>query len=283
MYVIEILYLDLDQIYKSGQVFRWIKLNDGKYIVINKDKTVKVEQKRTRFIFDCSEEDFYNIWWKYFDLQTDYSIPNHAISLIGKEEKIASVRGKGIHILNQDLFEIIISCSLETATSVQRVSQMVNGIAKVCGIKHKSAMREAGQVIWYEFPTADQILEKKHNLTTQEVGYKLDVVVDLCEAIRDKWLDLDVLKKLDYYTAKSYLEDFNGIGPKVADSICLYGLHHMQAFPVDTHLTKIFKRMDLNFEDYYSWFIEDNEIVRKNAGLLRQCLWYNEANPPRRM
>lgn len=283
MYVIEILYLDLDQIYKSGQVFRWIKLHDGKYIVINRDKTVKVEQKRTRFIFDCSEEDFYNIWWKYFDLQTDYSIPNHAISLIGKEEKISSVRGKGIHILNQDLFEIIISCSLETSTSVQRVSQMVNGIAKVCGIKHKSAMREAGQVIWYEFPTADQILEKKHNLTTQEVGYKLDVIADLCEAIKDKWLDLDVLKELDYYTAKSYLEDFNGIGPKVADSICLYGLHHIQAFPIDTHLTKIFKRMDLDFEDYYSWFIEDNEIVRKNAGLLRQYLWYNEVNPPRRI
>ena len=87
MYVIEILYLDLDQIYKSGQVFRWIKLKDGKYIVINKDKTVKVEQKKTRFIFDCSEEDFYNVWWKYFDLQTDYSIPNYSIGSIGKEEK----------------------------------------------------------------------------------------------------------------------------------------------------------------------------------------------------
>ena len=57
----------------------------------------------------------------------------------------------------------------------------------------------------------------------------------------------------------------------------------MESFPVDTHLMKIFKNMDLNFEDYYSWFIEDNETVRKNAGLLRQYLWYNEVNPPRRI
>lgn len=283
MYVIEILYLDLDQIYKSGQVFRWIKLKDGKYIVINKDKIVKVEQKKTRFIFDCSEEDFYNVWWKYFDLQTDYSIPNYAIGSIGKEEKIAATRGKGIHILNQDLFEIIISCSLETATSVQRVSQMVNGIAKKCGIKHKNAMREAGQVIWYEFPTVDQIIEKQDSLTTQETGYKYDTIIDLCKSIRDGWLDLDVLKTLDYYAAKSYLTDFNGIGPKVADSICLYGLHHMQAFPVDTHMMKVLKSMDLDFEDYYSWFIEGNETIRNNAGLLRQYLWYNEVNPPRRI
>ena len=61
MYVIEILYLDLDQIYKSGQVFRWIKLKDGKYIVINKDKLSRrkqgsylIVQKKTSMIFGGS-------------------------------------------------------------------------------------------------------------------------------------------------------------------------------------------------------------------------------------
>lgn len=283
MYVIEIPFMDLNQIYNSGQVFRWIRLNDGKYIVIYKDNIVKVEQKRSRFMFDCTEDDFYNVWWNYFDLQKDYSIPFYAISSIGKEEKIAANRGKGIHILNQDLFEILISCSLETATSVQRTSQMVNGIAKKCGLKHKKAMREAGQVIWYEFPTPDQILIKQDNLTTQEIGYKHDVIIGLCEAIAEGWLDLEVLKTLDYYAAKSYLQDFKGIGPKVADSICLYGLHKLNAFPIDTHLLDIFKKMDLSYDDYYDWFIDDNATVKNNAGLLRQYFWHNEVNPPRRI
>ena len=109
------------------------------------------------------------------------------------------------------------------------------------------------------------------------------MIIGLCEAITEGWLDLEVLKTLDYYAAKSYLQDFKGIGPKVADSICLYGLHKLNAFPIDTHLLDIFKKMDLSYEDYYDWFIDDNITVKNNAGLLRQYFWHNEVNPPRRI
>lgn len=283
MYVLEIPFMDLDQIYNSGQVFRWIRLNDHKYVIPFRDKALKVEQQKQRFMFDCSEEAFFETWWDYFDAQTDYSILNNAVRFCDESFKIPANRAKGIHIIKQDLFEVIIACSLETATSVQRTKEMMNGIARKTGVKHKQAMREAGQVCWYEFPTPEKLLQKQDFLTTQETGYKHDIIIGLCESIVDGWLDFELLQSMAYEKAKEYLMEFDGIGPKVADSICLYGLHHMKAFPVDTHLNQIFERDGMTYDEFVEWFLEDNKIAKENKGLLRQYLWYNEVYPPRRL
>ena len=43
MFVIEVPYFNLDQIYNSYIAPRWIKLSDSKYIIIHEDKAVKAE------------------------------------------------------------------------------------------------------------------------------------------------------------------------------------------------------------------------------------------------
>ena len=60
MYVIEVPFLDLDQIYKSAQPLRWIKLNDGKYVVQDGNSAVKVMQQKNRLIVSCTEDEFYD-------------------------------------------------------------------------------------------------------------------------------------------------------------------------------------------------------------------------------
>ena len=52
-----------------------------------------------------------------------------------------------------------------------------------------------------------------------------------------KWLD--DLRAADYHTAHGMLTAEFGIGRKVADCVCLFGLHHVEAFPVDTHVKQI--------------------------------------------
>lgn len=47
------------------------------------------------------------------------------------------------------------------------------------------------------------------------------------------------LQKLDYKDAHGELIKLTGIGPKVADCICLMSLGHLQAIPVDTHVFQI--------------------------------------------
>ena len=50
--------------------------------------------------------------------------------------------------------------------------------------------------------------------------------------------DLERIRKLPYKKAREELLGLFGVGEKVADCICLFALHHLEAFPVDTHISQ---------------------------------------------
>ena len=281
MYSLNIPYFNLDHIYKSGQVFTWIKCSDGKYIIKWHDKVVKAQQKGEHVFFSCSEEDFYEIWWDYFDLGTDYSVINNRYKYLNDEIRFKMNRCNGLHILRQDLFEVIIFSVLETATSIERVRQMISGICEKCGKRHVNSMSEVGVVKWYEFPTPEQILKNKNKLTSQDIGYKMEVIENICQSIVDGWLDFDTLRLLETEEAIEYLMEFKGIGRKVAESICLYGLHRMESFPIDTHMKQFFER---EFKTTPEEWLEENvyeTYYHKYAGYMRQSIFYSELFPPK--
>ncbi|MCS7287310.1 MAG: endonuclease III [Anaerolineae bacterium] len=57
-------------------------------------------------------------------------------------------------------------------------------------------------------------------------------------------LDLSFLRKMDLEEARKWLMSMEGIGPKTAAIILLFGLG-MAAFPVDTHIFRVSKRLGL--------------------------------------
>ena len=85
---------------------------------------------------------------------------------------------------------------------------------------------------------------------------------------------------MGYDEAKEYLMQFDGIGPKVADCICLYGLHHLNAFPVDTHINQILqsKYECDDYEMFHEWYLEE---LKGYEGIVQQYMFYNEINPPK--
>lgn len=198
MFVIEIPGLNINQIYNSKQAPRWIKLKDSLYVIPFKDKALKIEQQiskrdwRTyRLIMSCSEEDFYNIWFKYFDLWIDYVALNaKAKKLLNKKFTKPINAGTGIHVLNQDPFEAYIYGKIASKVGYDKAQRAMNHIAQTCGIKHIQTMGDAGKVTWYEFPTAEMILDNFNNLS--KMGKINDWLKRLCVAIVND--DFDVRK-----------------------------------------------------------------------------------------
>ena len=81
-----------------------------------------------------------------------------------------------------------------------------------------------------------------------------------------KWLDS--LRNLGYDEAMNCLLERKGIGKKVANCICLFGLHHVEAFPIDTHVKQF-------LQEYYSDGF-DFERYEGVAGIIQQYLFYYE-------
>ena len=81
---------------------------------------------------------------------------------------------------------------------------------------------------------------------------------------------IEDLKKQDYENAHSMLTEQYGIGKKVADCVCLFGLHHIGAFPVDTHVKQI-------LEQHYPQGFPLKKY-QGYAGILQQYMFYYKVN-----
>lgn len=249
MFVIEIPYFNLDQIYKTLQAPRWIKLKEGKYVVPYRDKALKIEQQRDKFdwtnhrmILSCSEEDFYNIWFDYFDLKTDYISENNKIKRLGGKFKIPARRGCGIHILNQDWFEVCVYSTLISKVGLHKAAELMNKIAQTYGVEHKQSMREAGRVTWYEWPTPEAMLEKLNKEENLNSTKKL--LKRICNIVND-----------------GDITEFDN------ELFRLFAMHDVSVFPINDIEDILNANFDCDPEDFADWYLDEIE----NKGLV---YWY---------
>ena len=99
------------------------------------------------------------------------------------------------------------------------------------------------------------------------LGYRSKYVVRTAKSIAEGQVSLEDIKSLPYRKARGELLKLYGIGEKVADCICLFALHHIEAFPVDTHIKAMLKRYPKGFPfERYQGF----------AGVLQQYAFYYE-------
>lgn len=74
------------------------------------------------------------------------------------------------------------------------------------------------------------------------MGYRSKYVVRAAKGVVAGEIDLQAIEKMKYAKAKEELLKIFGVGVKVADCICLFGLHHLEAFPVDTHINQALEK-----------------------------------------
>lgn len=254
MFIIEVPYFNLTQIYNSKQAPRWMRLKENKYIIIHGDKAITAEQKRQRLILGCSEEEFYNTWFDYFDLKTDYCMINDHIKRVNKKFKIPCNRGQGLHVLNQDKFEMYVYCKLIQKLGWEKASEMMLRIAATYGIHHKNSMGDAGKVYWHEWPQPERMLERldKEGVSTPVKTF----LKKLCHAI--------------VYDAFDITQQDN-------DLFKLLGLHQLEQFPQYGLEETIKKNFSCNVDEFVTDFLDDS----KYKGMAYMYIHYHINNIPK--
>ncbi|KAK8229547.1 DNA glycosylase [Phyllosticta capitalensis] len=168
----------------------------------------------------------------------------------------------GVRILKQDAWEALVGFICSSNNNIARISQMVE---KLC-TNYGPLIGHIGQTPYHDFPSASALTDSKveQHLRQLGFGYRAKYLYQTALMVEEKgegWLDglrnpeSPVLGaepcsggeftdggREGYRTAHEELLALQGVGPKVADCVCLMGLGWGEAVPVDTHVWQIAQR-----------------------------------------
>ncbi len=258
-------YFDIAQICESGQCFRMKRLGEGHYGVIASDRYLEVEQAGEECSFSCSEEEFAAFWQSYFDLDTDYGSYIEKINPKDTYLLSAAAFGSGIRILRQDLWEMIVSFLISQQNNLVRIRRCISNICERYGEERVNFRGE----IYHAFPKPEAFAGLPEDaLMACNLGYRSKYVVRTAKSVAEGRFNLDAVAEMPYEEAREALLSLYGVGEKVADCICLFALHELSAFPVDTHIRQAMER------HYRRGF--PKRRYRGCEGVLQQYIFYYE-------
>lgn len=268
----------------SGQVFRLRHLAKGCYLALSGSHGVVIRQEGEHLLFYCMEEEFRSFWYEYFDLERDYGKIAASIDPEDAFLTAAFAYGQGLRVLKQDLWEMIVSFLISQNNNISRIRNSIEAMCVRFGEEITVEWPEAGALPsdfsfprLYAFPAPEALCSGGlEGLSGLGLGYRDKYILKMaqrcCGEEGRAWLRK--LEQCDYPGAVSLLLQEFGIGRKVADCICLFSLHHVDAFPVDAHIRQI---LDVCYPEGFPF-----ERYEGYAGILQQFMFYYKLSLPRK-
>lgn len=260
-------YIDLKQIAESGQCFRWKKMCPGRYFVISDGRAACFFQEKTGIRILCREKDE-EYFRRYLDLDMDYG---KVIEKIDEKDDFltgAAQMGRGIRILRQNLWEMIISFIISQRNNIPRIMKSIDALCEKLG-EQIVFDYEGEHLVGYTFPAPEVIVGA--DLSEFKFGYREKYIRQTAEDILEGKFDLEEVKDAvdegkTPEQVKEMLKQLKGVGEKVASCIQLFGLHQLELFPIDTWIAKVEKM-------YYNGHFPV-EKYKDTAGIMQQYLFF---------
>lgn len=266
MMTMELEYFSLEEICRSGQCFRMRRKGEYSFSLVAGDRYLELTQRGTIVDFGCSDAEFLCFWLPYFDLDADYEKYIRAVNPRDHYLKKAAEKGSGIRILRQDLWEMIVTFLISQQNNIKRIQGCIERLCERYGEK-KTA--ENGTE-FYTFPTVEALAgASEEELRALGLGYRARYIAETARSVFYGEVSLEKIAGMRYPAqAKRELRRLSGVGEKVADCICLFALHDMNAFPVDTHIRQV-------LEAHYKRGFP-NRRYRGMRGIMQQYIFYYE-------
>ena len=237
----------LEDIFECGQCFRWDKQEDGSYIGVIKNGVLKVSKQGKSVAFEgVLEGDINSIVYDYFDLETNYNDFKDRLSKIDDNMKRSIEFGNGIRILNQDLWEMVISFIISANNNIPRIKGIINRISEKVGQKVTWNGKD-----YFLFPSPEELSKLSvADLRALGTGFRDKRIYNTTQMIINKEFNLDSLIKIkSTEEIRNELLKLDGVGEKVADCILLFALHRFDTFPVDVWVRRVMNVLYIHNED----------------------------------
>ena len=254
---------NMNQIITSGQCFRWDEIKTNVWRGVAFDTLLEIELlDDNSYLFKCTKETFYSLWYDYFDFERDYEQIKRSVSGDSFLEK-AVVVGDGIRILRQDPFEMLITFIISQCSNIPKIKTNVNILCQKLGAYVEDKHGKDG---YYLFPTPKDLAENPELIASCGVGYRDKYIVNAARKVLTGELNLDHLRTVSREEAFDALVSLYGVGRKVANCVLLFGLQHLDGFPIDLWIKKV---LDKHYQGLF-----DTSRYNGYRGVIQQYMFY---------
>ena len=248
---------DLARIFECGQCFRWNADENGVYTGVAHGKSARIRRDGGRVYISGTAEDFETVWRGYFDLDRDYAAIRKSLCIDDYMTRACKF-GAGIRILRQDKWEALCSFIISQCNNIPRIKKIVQTLCEAFG-------DEIG--LDYAFPSAERLASlEPADLAQLRCGYRAPYIIAAARAVASGTLDLAALAQGAPDEALLRLKALPGVGDKVANCAVLFGLHMLDAFPLDVWMKRAVN------EHYGKGF--DPCVFSPYAGIAQQYMFY---------
>ena len=269
---------NLTHIFECGQCFRWNENEDGSYTGVVKNNVINIKMKDNNvFVQTYGEDDINDFFEFYFDMNRNYEKIKEELRSIDEHMEKSIIYGDGIRLLNQDLWETIISFIISANNNIPRIKGIIERISKRFGNK----------ILWngneyYTFPTPEQLGKASvQDLRNLGLGFRDVRVYETTQMVLNGNIDFDKLhNEKNTEDVRNKLLELPGVGPKVADCILLFStLKRLDVFPVDVWVRRVMNDLYIHNDDEDK---VDKKLVMSMAsekfgdlcGIAQQYLFY---------
>lgn len=271
MFIIDVPNLDLFTIYQTSQAVGWKRGFGNVYVIVDGMRVLKAKQNGSKLLLDCSEKDFFDHWYNYFDVGEDYDEVNSRLSNVSPWLAKCVESFKGLRLLKRDTYEALMVSILEDTTmALDSTIASYRTISQLCGKKHVNAMGDSGRVAWFEFPTPYDIIEKRKRIAMSSNNSFATKAEELSWDIIDDWLDESCLPESN--------EGFESyMSKKVLEEAKLFGAGDKSVFPSNKRVMRSAKvHHGMEFDIFKEWYLDEVKDISGIAYVYMKAMVDNE-------
>ena len=255
--------LDLQKIAYSGQCFRVREFEDGLFRFVTGSEVLYIKELSAKcFEISCSEENWNRVWIPYFDLERNYLQVHESIPDSDTYMQLAAREGRGIRILHQDPWEMLVTFIVSQRKSIPAIKNSVELLASRFG-----EVKITPYETLYTFPTVLQLANADdQDLVECKLGYRVSYIKDAITKVMSGRVDLATISGLSDIEILDVLKTIRGVGDKVANCICLFSYGRIGVAPIDTWIHKIIVQEYGGFNPFPAY--------GEYAGIMQQFAFY---------
>ncbi|KFY04665.1 hypothetical protein O988_00629 [Pseudogymnoascus sp. VKM F-3808] len=208
---------------------------------------------------DSMKDDTEALLRHYFNLGPNLTELYERWSKADPNFKKRAPKFTGVRVLKQDAWEALVGFICSSNNNIARISQMVNNLC----LSYGPLIGHVHDQSFHDFPSPEDLAgpEVESQLRKLGFGYRAKYLARTAIIVskekpenwleslsntepfdESEWKTLEPGGRPGYRKAHEELLALQGVGPKVADCVCLMGLGWGESVPVDTHVWQIAQR-----------------------------------------